>query len=237
MKARTRISISEVIPGDITLVENSTLGLGLDVATTDKGTSNPSSLALVEKVRMDYVVRLLLRWKTADPDVARAIIMSVLMKIAPRRVRKFCIDATNEKYFATDLKKHLGALVPTELIVSSEKMKYLGEEMLFKVYLGNLLINTMEDGHLAICDETWVKDDFRLVKRDRGSFTAEPDSAGNHADTFDAVKLGLHGVMGVGGPAEGNAAQVGQFGAQSAQGQWKNPFASLFNKDGRKLNV
>jgi len=46
-----------------------------------------------------------------------------------------------------------------EDIVSSENHTYLGETMTFKVYLGNLLVNTMEDGHFAMADEVWIKDD------------------------------------------------------------------------------
>ena len=237
MKPRKRISIADVVPIDIPLVEHSTLGLGFDVATTTKEKSNPSSLALVEKVGIDFVERLLIRWKTADPAVARAIIQSVLMRIAPRRVRKLCIDATNEKYFAVDLKRDLGPLVPTDLVVSSENHTYLGETMTFKVYLGNLLVNTMEDGHFAMADEVWVKDDFRLVKRDRGTFTAEVDSAGNHADTFDGSKLAVHAIIGPGGPAVASAAQVGSFGGKSRSAGWRNPFAALHRNPGGMNNA
>lgn len=238
MKPRRKISIADILAGiAFPLVEHSTLGLGLDVATTEKEKSNPSSLALVEKVGLDFVERLLLRWKTNDPAVTRAIIQAVLMRIAPRRVRKLCIDATSERFFAADLKRDLGSMVPTDLVVSSENHTYLGEEMTFKVYLGNLLVNTMEDGHFAMADEVWIKDDFRLVKRDRGSFSAEVDSAGNHADTFDASKLALHGIIGPGGPASALAAQVGTFGGKSRSAGWRNPFAALHRNFGGTNNV
>ena len=237
MKPRRRIHISDVVPSEIPLVEHSTLGLGLDIATTEKEKSNPSSLALIEKVGLDFVERLLLRWKTGDPAVTRAIIQAVLMRIAPRRVRKLCIDATSERFFAADLKRDMSAMLPIDLIVSSENHTYLGETMTFKVYLGNLLVNTMEDGHFAVADEVWIKDDFRLVKRDRGTFTAEVDSAGNHADTFDASKLGLHAIIGPGGPASADAAQVGTFGGKSRSAGWKNPFAALHRRSGGKNNA
>lgn len=237
MKPRRQISIADIIPSLIPTEEGSRLGMGLDIATTEKKKSNPSSLALIEQVKFDFVVRFLLRWKTKDPDVTRGIITAMLQAIGPRRVRKLSVDATNEKFFASDLKKDLGPMVPTELVVSSEKTKYLGEEMLFKVYLGNLLINTMEDGHLALADEVWIKEDFRLVKHDRGTFTVEVDSAGNHADSFDAVKLGLHSLIGAGGgPAVATAAQVGSYGGQPSRPSL-NPFAYLFNKIGGRINV
>jgi hypothetical protein len=238
VKPRRRISIADIFAGIvIPLVEHSALGLGLDVATTEKEKSNPSSLAFVEKVGNDFVERLLLRWKTNDPAVTRAIIEAVLMLIAPRRVRKLCIDATSERFFAADLKKALGPMVPTDLIVASENHTYLGEEMTFKVYLGNLLVNTMEDGHFAMADEVWIKDDFRLVKRDRGTFNAELDSAGNHADTFDGSKLALHAIIGPGGPAAASAAQVGTFGGKASSAGWKNPFAALHRRTGGMNNA
>lgn len=237
MKPRRKISIAQVVPEISPLVEHSAIGLGLDIATTEKEKSNPSSLALVEKVGLDFVERLLLRWKTNDPEVTRAIIQSVLMRIAPRRVRKLCIDATSERFFAADLKRKLGPMVPVDLVVASENHTYLGEEMTFKVYLGNLLVNTMEDGHFAVADQVWIKDDFRLVKRDRGTFTADVDSAGNHADTFDASKLALHAIIGPGGPVAASAAQVGTFGGKSRSPGWKNPFAYLHSQSGKKNNV
>lgn len=159
------------------------------------------------------------------------------MRIAPRRVRKLCIDATSERFFAADLKRDMGVMVPIDLVVSSENYTYLGEEMSCKVYLGHLLVNTMEDGHLALANEVWIKDDFRLVKRDRGTFTADLDSSGNHADTFDATKLGIHAVIGPGGPSVASAAQVGTFGGKSRRAGSFNPFAALHRLSGGTNNV
>jgi len=234
---RRSIPLSTVVPLIEGIADHSKLGLGLDVATTEKATSNPSCLALVESVNMDYIVRLILRWKTANPEVTFGIINSVLMRLAPRRPRKLCVDATSERFFAADVKKRLSALVPVDLVVSSESIDYLGETMSVKAFLGNQLINEMEDGHVLLPDEVWVKDDFRLVKRDRGSFVTDLDASGGHGDVFDAVKLGLHAVKGPGGPAAASAAQVGTFGAHRAQGRLKNPFAHLFNQRGGRVNV
>lgn len=237
VKGRRTISLSSVVPQIDGLANHSRLGLGLDVATTEKDTSNPSALALVEAVNLDFIVRLLLRWKTSDPEVTIGIITSLLMRIAPRRARKLCVDATSEKFFAADVKRRLSPLVPVDLVVSSESILYLGEKMSVKAFLGNQLINELDDGHLILPDETWVKDDFRLVKRDRGSFITEVDSNGGHGDGFDAVKLAIHAAKGPGGPSEATPAQVGSFGAQRGQGRWKNPMAHLFRGSGGKVNV
>lgn len=233
---RRKIPLADILPVKITTVDGSAIGLGLDVATTEKETSNPSCLAVTERVGHDFIVRFLARWKTADPQVTYGIVFGVLSRIAPRRARKLCIDATSERYFAVELKRRLSAIVPVDLIVSSESVEYLGEKMTFKAYLGNLLVNTIDDGFLALPDAGWIKDDFRLVKRDRGSFVAEVDENGNHADSFDAVKLSLHAIAGPGGPATAAAAAVGTFGAQPAQARWKNPLARIFNR-GPSLNV
>jgi hypothetical protein len=235
---RRTVSLSDILPRDLPmmLTEHSRLGLGYDVATTTKESSNPSSLTLIEQVGMNYFVRLILRWKSSDPEISRAVIIGVLMLIAPRRAMTLCIDASNEKFFAAQLKKDLAALVRTELIVSGEATQYLGEKMSFKVYLGNLLINTMEDGRLALPDETWVRNDFRLVKRSGGSFETDLDEAGNHGDTFDSTKLALHALTAGGGPAEAAAAAVGRITSGTEPGRiLRNPYARKFETGTRTL--
>ena len=238
MSNRRLISLSDVIPRDLPalLTDHSRIGLGYDIATTTKDKSNPSSLSLVEQVGLNYFCRLILRWKTADPAIARAVIMGVLMLIAPRKPIALCVDASNEKYYAADLKSALSMLVRTELIVSGESTQYLGEKMSFKVYLGNLLVNTMEDGRLSLPDEEWIKKDFRLVKRSGGSFETDLDESGNHGDTFDSTKLALHALTSGGGPAVADAAAVGNFRSGADAGRvLLNPYASKYEKRGGVL--
>ena len=232
---RRSVSLSDILPRDLPsmLVEHSRIGLGYDIATTTKEKSNPSSLSVIEQVGMNFYARLIMRWKTADPDVAKAIIIGVLMLLAPRRPVRICIDASNEKYYAAGLKKSLQGMVLADLVTSSETTVYLGEKMSFKVYLGNLLVNALEDGLLSIPNLAWVKNDFRLVKRSGGSFETEVDESGNHGDTFDSVKLGLHALSAGGGMAEAEAARVGGSIGQGVGRILKNPFARLF-EPGRK---
>jgi hypothetical protein len=59
--------------------------------------------------------------------------------------------------------------------------------------------------------DRYIREDFRLVKKDRGQLVCEPDIDGKHGDTFDAVKLASY-ALDAGGPAEASAAQVGAFG-------------------------
>src|SRR5581483_8719007 len=216
MKPRRQITIAEAIPGTFldSLVEQSKLGLGLDVATTEKLKSNPGALALAEQVGMEYYIRLLIRWKSKEPAVYRGIIRHVVELLASRRrrARKLCIDASSEKFFATDLRSDLAGVISVERVVSSEATKYLGEQMNFKVYLGNLYINTLDDNALILPDEPWVKNDARQVKSDKGTFVADVDEAGNHADGFDACKLSLHSLIGAGGRVSANATPLDELG-------------------------
>jgi hypothetical protein len=179
--------------------------VGYDVATTEKGTSNPSSIAIVPHIGRDYPVRLLFRWKTADPAKARAILREVLTGV---RCRRLAIDATNERYFATDMRRELGRLCAIDLIIASERITYQGAEILVKTYLGNLVVNALEEGQLVLPGDRWVREDFRLVRRVKGGFDADVDGSGNHGDTFDSTKLALHGWM---------APLVGAFTAETLQ--------------------
>ena len=241
MKQRRQITIADAIPAHWldSLGEGNRIGMGFDVATTEKAKSNPSALAVAEKVGVDFYIRLLVRWKSSDPDIAEAIIRHVLDQIESRRrkARKLCIDATSEKFFAKNLKRNLAGVIPVELVVSSESTQYLGEPMNFKVYLGNLYINTIDDGRLALPDEKWVSDDARQVKRDKGTFIAEIDEDGNHADAFDACKLALHSLITRSGTVEADAARVGTFGSTGTDGRrFKNPYANKYTT-GAKINV
>lgn len=67
-----------------------------------------------------------------------------------------------------------------------------------KQFLGSQLVGELEDNHVWLPPERYVREDFRLVKRDRGQFVCEPDAAGRHGDTFDAVKLAVQALIGTG---------------------------------------
>lgn len=203
------------------LAPSGAVGIGADLATTTKAKSNPSAIAVVQQVGADFIVRLVIRFKTSDEDVLPLLLRKIIAELpAGVRVRKICIDATNERFFASAVKKQLAALAVVEPIVSSENAPVKGrdgelekyETMSFKSYLGNLLINTLEDQHLLLPRAEWMRDDLRAVKRDRGGFAADVDADGNHADCFDAIKLALYALAGAGqGPAMSLPVQVGTF--------------------------
>lgn len=176
------------------------IGIGFDVATTTKQTSNPSSLSVVERRGVELIVRAVLVWKTTDPDIAEERIERVITTVRDSRsgsaggARRLCIDGTNEKYFAERIKKALGRYLPVEIVVASVKAEKPGEEMNMKQYLGSMLVAELDDNHVLLPPERYIRDDFRLVKRDRGQFICEPDAAGRHGDTFDGTKLGVYAL-------------------------------------------
>ena len=178
------------------------IGLGLDPATTEGEKSNPTALSVAEEHGQETVLRLILTWKTADPDLAKERIFRVVEVLARRgpgsRPRKLCVDASNEKYFARDLRKLLAGIVPVESVVGSETMHKAGSEpMNAKQFLGSRLVAELDDNHLTLPPERYIRDDWRLVKKERGQFVCVPDSLGRHGDTFDSSKQALHALRGV----------------------------------------
>jgi hypothetical protein len=176
------------------------VGLGFDVATTTKAKSNPSVLSIMEEHGVERIVRAFIIWKTRESDVATERLRRVVGSIRKRpggRARALAVDATNERYFADALVKELSADIPVLEIVSSESATgvSLEEAMNWKEYLGEQYVGVLEDNHLTLPPEAYVRIDHRLVRKDRGRFVCEPDEDGRHGDTFDAGKLALHALQ------------------------------------------
>lgn len=184
------------------------VGLGLDLATTEKQTSNPSAFTVMEEDQGYPVATHTWVWKTRDPSVARARVRAIIEAVNDRpaggRARRLCIDATNERYFAVDLQRELSHLVPCELVVSSETVELPGEPnpITLKAMLGNQWADQIDQNRPAISPDRYIKEDFRRVKKDRGSFDCEMGPNGEHGDTFDSHKLAFHALTSVGGALE-----------------------------------
>lgn len=189
--------------------------VGYDIATTTNGTSNPSSITVTQEVASrQWAERLVLRFKAASPDQAKAILREIVEAATLRtglRPRAIALDATSERYYCAEVRKEFSKYGRVLLVVSSESTLYRGEKMLYKAYLGNLYADAYDDSAIAIPPDRWLSDDRRLAKRVKGSFDNELDSAGNHGDTFDSGKLALYAlVSAVGGPVEAHAVPVGR---------------------------
>lgn len=213
------VNVSSILPPgwlDVFSTEHRRISIGLDPATTTKKQSNPSAIVVTQEVNLTAFFRLVLRLKTEDPDVITALLRSICVGLRGRglSVRRLVILATNERFFAVKVRKKFGALAPTELLIESEKITYGGEDMLVKAYLGNLFVNQIDDGYVALPSDPFVKADLRSVVRDRGTFDAELLADGGHGDVFAAGAASIHGLRGKGGSGEVAAAQVGSFSAR-----------------------
>lgn len=177
-------------------------GAGYDIATTTNKKSNPSSITLAQARGAERWARLIVRWKSARPDFARRMVMRCLdcLREGGGRIEKLCVDASNERYFAVDLKTACEH-VAVELVVAGEVVETgdpAAPTMKQKERCGNLLVNTANARLLALPPNGWVKTDFLLVKKEKGLFVNELDPAGNHADTFDSTKLSVLALDGGG---------------------------------------
>lgn len=199
---------------------NGPIGLGFDVATTTSGTSNPSSCAIAERSGNDFIVRAVINWKTWDPAVAEDRVERIVKTVAARkeggRARRLRVDATNERYWCQGLRRKLAAQLPVDLIVASETIERPGEPepITLKQYEGSVLVGVLDDNRLWLPPERYIRDDFRLVKKEKGAFVCEPDVDGKHGDTFDAVKKSIVALTDAAGhtgyEACGTAAEPGE---------------------------
>lgn len=184
------------------------VGVGWDLATTTKEASNPSAVAVVERQGLELVARAVFVWKVADPEVALDRVLAIVVAIRGRReggrARRLCVDATNERYFAQRVRKELAGELPVELVIGSETMQAAGEAepITMKQYLGAGLVGDLDDNRLWLPPERYLREDWRLVRKERGQFVCEPDAAGRHGDTFDAVKLARWALQSTAGALE-----------------------------------
>ena len=191
------------------------VGLGWDLATTERERSNPSALAVLEKLAGEWILRTLTIWKLCDPVLARTRVRLLIERIGRRglRPRRLCVDGSNERYFAADVRRELGDLLPVESVAGGDTLHPPGENPIpAKVHLGHRLLCILHGNQLTLPPEPYVRADFRRVRHDRGSFIAETGPGGEHADTFDATKLALYALEGKGGfsPETPTAVRVGR---------------------------
>jgi hypothetical protein len=183
------------------------VGIGVDVATTERESSNPTSITVMERDGLEPVAVLTLVWKTRDPAIARERIRRVVETVNQRkeggRARRLAIDATSERYFAIEIQRFLGAMVPVELVVASETVELPGgEKMTKKSLLGSLWVAEIDDNRAVLAPERYLREDFRRVRKDKGTFVCEVGPNGEHGDTFDSHKLARHALISTQGALE-----------------------------------
>ncbi len=227
------ITLRQAVPRDWTrLLSNGRLGVGHDVATTEKKTSNPSSITVMEHAGGRYIERLVVVYKTASEDVAMAMLQQVLDDIrdAGRKPRRMCVDASSEVYYAQRVQKRFIKYCPIELVKSGATVIRGTETFSHKVLLGNQYASLFEDGLIATPGEKWYRDDQRRVIRDKGSFATETGENGEHGEVFDSGKLAFWALEHGTGRVEAQAVPVGQglSGQRPQRQDALNPYAALF---------
>lgn len=102
------------------------LGVGYDVATTINKTSNPSSITVTEDWGGKYYERLVVRFKAEDPESPMQILESIFSAVDSRKLRSLCVDSSNEKYHARNVRTRMRKYLPVHLIAGGEKVKWEG---------------------------------------------------------------------------------------------------------------
>lgn len=198
-----------------------------DPATTEGEKSNPTALVVAQRHPLYTAYPLVIRYRTADDRKQKAMLREVVEGVRARKasLRRIGIDATNERYYAQQVKREFQQFCPVDLIVGSETARETEHEdaarrMNNKTYTGNLLVNELDDGRVALPPVRWIRDDWRLVVRSKGGFDNQVDSAGNHGDTFDAAKIAAYLLSKRGGPGQCTPVSSGTF----SNGEWRRDF-------------
>ena len=183
------------------------IGIGADPATTEGEKSNPFGIAVTQRIDGRYVTKLILSFKSKDPKKPKAILRELATRLKAKAV---AIDATSEVYWATEVREMLEGVCDVILVKNSEKLDFMGERVLYKTYLGQLLVNAIDEGQIDLPNDFNVKADFRLVKKMKGGFDNSLDSAtGRHGDLFDGTKLSIHALIEGTEESRADAVQVG----------------------------
>lgn len=181
-------------------------GIGCDVATTTNDTSNPTSVTVTQKRGVEYIEVAIIVWKERDPKIARDRLARIIMAVRQSKAgapRRFCIDSTNEQYFARETAQELGGMVPFELVDARNTVEPAppgyAHAANYKTWLGDLYSAAVNDNRTTMPSDEYVKEDHRLVVKSAGTYVCEPQVDGKHGDTFDSGKLSLHAVNGTSG--------------------------------------
>ncbi len=97
MRVRT-IQPDAVWPrGGRRLLTDGPIAIGGDLAPAEKKTSSPSAIAVVQRVNLDQVVRVVCRFKTSNEETCEAIVDGALNLPRGLRPQMVPLDLTNER--------------------------------------------------------------------------------------------------------------------------------------------
>ncbi len=218
------------------------LTVGYDVATTEKKSSNPSAFTVMEKLNGLYWERLVVRFKSEDPEVPSQILTSIIDARPARDWRNLNIDASSERYHSQNIRKQFRSRLPVFLIVNSEAIDWEKERFSYKTLLGDLYCSAFEDNQIALPGELFILADHRLVKKYGGGYTTDVDEDGNHGDTFDSGKLAYWGhIRKGGGRLEARGVAVGSLGPANRSIMSRpgliGPIGGMLRRGGNRLGT
>lgn len=211
------LTIAKAFPLDVLdIVGDGPLALGCDLGTTTGKTSNPTAIALVERDGLDNAVRLAARWKTDKPEVTTGVLVMLCAELVRRgkRLRVVNLDASNERFFAAEVRKALSRLVRVQLSVLGSKVQYRGESMTLKTRACARVEMAAQDNRLRLPRATWIQRDLRQMTKEAGTYTAAVEADGSHADFYIALALAIDALDDT-GPAEADAAPIGSLSGRT----------------------
>jgi hypothetical protein len=205
-----------------------------DPATTEGEKSNPTAIVVGQRVDGSTRFPLVVRYRTADDRRQKAMLREIVEGCIARGAppRRIGVDASNERFYAAQVRREFSGVCPVDLVVAGETARETEHEdparrQNNKTYLGNLLANELEDGRVQLPPARWIRDDWRLVVRNKGGFDNRVDSAGHHGDTFDGAKIAHYLLSARGGPVSAAAAPIsGGIAAPRPRSFWKPDHSS-----------
>ncbi len=211
------------------LDDDARTGAGLDIATTEKKTSNPTSVSVVQRKGVDLITRAIFTWKSCDDEIQleriRRILVAIRSRPSGRKAVALFQDGTNERLFAKRVWRELRGECPVRTIVFSNTIKVpeSPEPITMKQYLGTRILSALDDNLLTLPAARYVREDWRLVRKEKGALFWEPDGDGKHADTFCSTGLAAEAVKSKGGKVEAEAVAVGQSAPAASGGDFNRP--------------
>lgn len=176
------------------LLTGGKVGIGFDVASTTGELSNPSSITVTEMIGTERKQRLVCAFKSKKRVLMVERLTDVIRIVRERReggsARRLCIDASNERLAAEEIRDDLRGMIPVELVIAGLSIHPPGytEPTNYKTYQNDLYATAINDNRYSLPPDEYIKFDHRLTVKDRGIYNCAVDNDGRHGDTFDSGK-------------------------------------------------
>lgn len=184
------------------------VAIGLDLASTEGKKSNPSGLAVTVKEGLGFRAPLICWWKTADERVTegRILALALGLRLQGVRVKVVNLDATNERLFASRVRRALLSRgITCRLCVGGELVMHQGQKTTISTFTASQLAGAIDSGVAELPFHRYLYDDFMRPTKVPGGYDCPVGPNGEHGDTFDGCKLSFFAWSGQGGPIAAEA--------------------------------